>query len=107
MTNLAHLKNSCCWCGADLMHTLWEADVVVFKAHITTSPGGRVLDMFWIHDHRLELPETHRQASKPIWKLLWLLCQDARGRTLGVSAVFIKSQNKAGEHNESYVFSVF
>ena len=47
-------------CGADLMHTLWEADVAVFKAHITTGPGGKVLDMFWIYDNRSELPENHR-----------------------------------------------
>lgn len=45
---------------ADLMNTLWEADVVVFKAHITTGPGGKVLDMFWIYDNRCELPENHR-----------------------------------------------
>ncbi|KAK9831988.1 hypothetical protein WJX81_006685 [Elliptochloris bilobata] len=44
----------------DLMHTLWEADVAVFKAHITTGPGGKVLDMFWIYDNRCELPENHR-----------------------------------------------
>jgi hypothetical protein len=48
---------------ADLMNTLWEADVVVFKAHITTGPGGKVLDMFWIYDNRCELPENHRCAS--------------------------------------------
>ena len=47
---------------ADLMNTLWEADVVVFKAHITTGPGGKVLDMFWIYDNRCELPENHRCA---------------------------------------------
>ena len=47
-------------CDADLMHTLWEADVVVFKAHITTGPGGKVLDMFWIYDNRCKLPENHR-----------------------------------------------
>lgn len=47
-------------CDADLMHTLWEADVAVFKAHITTGPGGKVLDMFWIYDNRSELPENHR-----------------------------------------------
>ena len=48
---------------ADLMHTLWEADVTVFKAHITTGPGGKVLDMFWIYDNRCELPENHRWGS--------------------------------------------
>lgn len=48
------------FCIADLMHTLWEADVAVFKAHITTGPGGKVLDMFWIYDNRCELPENHR-----------------------------------------------
>ncbi len=50
---------------ADLMNTLWEADVVVFKAHITTGPGGKVLDMFWIYDNRCELPENHRCVAKP------------------------------------------
>ena len=47
------------------MHTLWEADVLVFKAHITTGPGGRILDMFWIYDNRSELPETHRCSPTP------------------------------------------
>jgi hypothetical protein len=47
---------------ADLMHTLWEADVEVFKAHITTSPAGEVLDMFWLYDNRQQLPDHHRQA---------------------------------------------
>ena len=50
---------------ADLMNTLWEADVVVFKAHITTGPGGKVLDMFWIYDNRCELPENHRCGAAP------------------------------------------
>lgn len=45
------------------MNTLWEADVVVFKAHITTGPGGKVLDMFWIYDNRCELPENHRSVA--------------------------------------------
>jgi len=47
------------------MNTLWEADVVVFKAHITTGPGGKVLDMFWIYDNRCELPENHRSVAGP------------------------------------------
>ena len=47
------------------MNTLWEADVVVFKAHITTGPGGKVLDMFWIYDNRCELPENHRFVAGP------------------------------------------
>lgn len=46
--------------SADLMHSLWEADVLVFKAHITTSPAGKVADIFWIYDHRSELPDNHR-----------------------------------------------
>ena len=58
-------KPSCC---ADLMNTLWEADVVVFKAHITTGPGGKVLDMFWIYDNRCELPENHRSALSAAFK---------------------------------------
>jgi len=49
--------------AADLMHTLWEADVAVFKAHITTGPGGKVMDMFWLYDNRCELPENHRCAA--------------------------------------------
>ena len=52
------------------MHTLWEADVLVFKAHITTGPGGRVLDMFWIHDNRSELPETHRCSPTSLQETL-------------------------------------
>lgn len=51
--------------SADLVHMLWEADVLVFKAHITTSPDGRVADMFWIHDHRIELPQPHRSHIFP------------------------------------------
>ena len=60
------------------MNTLWEADVVVFKAHITTGPGGKVLDMFWIYDNRCELPENHRSVwERPCLCTLqqWLLCQ--------------------------------
>ena len=49
------------WCVyADLMHVLWEADVAVFKAHITTGPSDKVLDLFWIYDNKKELPENHR-----------------------------------------------
>lgn len=44
----------------DLMHVLWEADVAVFKAHITTGPSDKVLDLFWIYDNKKELPENHR-----------------------------------------------
>ncbi|KAL3157737.1 hypothetical protein ABBQ32_012162 [Trebouxia sp. C0010 RCD-2024] len=44
----------------DLMHVLWEADVAVFKAHITTGPSEKVLDLFWIYDNKKELPENHR-----------------------------------------------
>ena len=50
---------SCC-VFADLMHVLWEADVAVFKAHITTGPSDKVLDLFWIYDNKKELPENHR-----------------------------------------------
>ena len=63
---------------ADLMNTLWEADVVVFKAHITTGPGGKVLDMFWIYDNRCELPENHRSVAAPLPVLYlasWLVFQ--------------------------------
>ena len=51
---------------ADMVHLLWEADVLVYKAHITTSPDGRVADLFWIHDHRGELPKTHRSILPAI-----------------------------------------
>ena len=57
------------------MNTLWEADVVVFKAHITTGPGGKVLDMFWIYDNRCELPENHRHvAEKSITTMALQIC---------------------------------
>ncbi|KAL4855006.1 ACT domain-containing protein ACR10 [Chlorella vulgaris] len=46
-----------------LSHALWESDATVFKAHVTTSPNGKVADMFWIYDNRGELPEHHRQAG--------------------------------------------
>jgi len=49
-----------CCVRADLMHVLWEADVAVFKAHITTGPSDKVLDLFWIYDNKKELPENHR-----------------------------------------------
>jgi len=38
--------------------------VAVFKAHITTGPGGKVMDMFWLYDNRCELPENHRRAAE-------------------------------------------
>ena len=61
---LAPVSASPCACfGADLMHVLWEADVAVFKAHITTGPSDKVLDLFWIYDNKKELPENHRLAS--------------------------------------------
>lgn len=43
-----------------LSHALWESDTTVFKAHITTSPNGKVADLFWVYDNRNELPENHR-----------------------------------------------
>lgn len=30
-----------------LVDALWEAELLTHKAHITTSPGNEVLDMFW------------------------------------------------------------
>ena len=48
------------------MHVLWEADVAVFKAHITTGPSDKVLDLFWIYDNKKELPENHRSAHSPV-----------------------------------------
>ena len=63
-------------CGADLMHTLWEADVAVFKAHITTGPGGKVLDMFWIYDNRSELPENHRCLRQAWARSTWARVAD-------------------------------
>lgn len=46
-----------------LTHALWESDITVFKAHITTSPSAEVLDVFWIYDNRNELPEHHRSLE--------------------------------------------
>ena len=59
------------------MHTLWEADVTVFKAHITTNPASDVLDMFWIYDNRHELPDHHRCARLPSQVLVHLI-EEAR-----------------------------
>lgn len=39
---------------------VWPDLPQVFKAHITTSPNGKVADMFWLYDNRNELPENHR-----------------------------------------------
>ena len=50
-------------CHPDLMHSLWESDVVVFKAHITTGPSSDVLDMFWFYDNRGELPSPIRYVQ--------------------------------------------
>ena len=40
----------------NLISTLWECDLQVHKAHITTNPGDQALDMFWVSDNRQELP---------------------------------------------------
>lgn len=37
-----------------LSHALWESDTTVFKAHITTSPAGKVSDMFWMVSRAVE-----------------------------------------------------
>ena len=44
--------------------------MLVFKAHITTSPAGKVADIFWIYDHRSELPDNHRQILNKIFHTL-------------------------------------
>lgn len=49
----------CTECPA-LNPSAYAAAPQVFKAHITTSPNGKVADMFWLYDNRNELPENHR-----------------------------------------------
>lgn len=39
---------------------LWEADIVVFKMHVTTSSTGQVRDTFYVFDNKDELPQPHR-----------------------------------------------
>ena len=47
--------------GAEMMHALWEADVTVFKADISTEGGsGQLQDRFWISDNKRLLPASTR-----------------------------------------------
>ena len=64
--------------------------MVVFKAHITTGPGGKVLDMFWIYDNRCELPENHRcgPALFPVLHIAAVALEPAV-HTLGVDVNLI------------------
>jgi glycine cleavage system regulatory protein len=43
-----------------LAHVLWEADIVVYKMHVTTSATGQVRDTFYVFDNKDELPQPHR-----------------------------------------------
>ena len=49
-------------CGAlfDVVTVLFENDVMVHRAHASTSPMGRVIDLFYITDQRKELPSESR-----------------------------------------------
>ncbi|CAG9467632.1 unnamed protein product [Pedinophyceae sp. YPF-701] len=49
-------------CGVlhNLVQALWDAELVVHRAQITTNPGGEVVDMFWVSDQREELPSQPR-----------------------------------------------
>lgn len=49
--------------SADLITTLWELDVVVFRSSVSTTPSLDVLNLFWICDNAGKLPDTHRYVS--------------------------------------------
>lgn len=43
-----------------MTHALWEADLAMIKAHVTTTAFGEVRDTFFVFDNRDELPHAHR-----------------------------------------------
>ena len=49
-----------CWVVADLVQTLWEVGLQMFRARITTRSDGQVIDTFWVCDESRQLPEAHR-----------------------------------------------
>lgn len=46
-----------------LVSTVWECDLSVHKAHITTNPGDVAIDMFWVTDNTYQLPSLERMLK--------------------------------------------
>lgn len=44
----------------DVVTVLYENDIMIHRAHASTSPMGRVIDLFYITDQRKELPAESR-----------------------------------------------
>ncbi|QDZ18210.1 ACT domain-containing protein [Chloropicon primus] len=44
----------------NIIHCLWEADLVVHKANISTSPDNKGMDMFYVSDNLDKLPKQSR-----------------------------------------------
>ena len=51
--------------GADVMHALWEADVVCYRADIE-SLDGDLQDRFWISDNRRARPPRMPHSESAI-----------------------------------------
>jgi UTP:GlnB (protein PII) uridylyltransferase len=47
----------------DVMQALWEREMCVHRAHVTTSPANTAVDLFYVSDTRNELPNEERQAE--------------------------------------------
>jgi UTP:GlnB (protein PII) uridylyltransferase len=47
----------------DVTAALWERELTVHRAVVTTSPSDRAVDLFYVSDNRRELPNTPRQSE--------------------------------------------
>ena len=53
----------CVMC-ADLVQTLWEVGLQMFRAKIATRSRGQVNDLFWVCDECKLLPDSNRYACQ-------------------------------------------
>ena len=44
----------------DVSTALWERELTVHRAHVSTSPSNQAVDLFYVSDRRNELPSTER-----------------------------------------------
>lgn len=49
---------------ADVVHSLWEHDVIIHRADIRSTEAGDLQDRFWITDNRRELPDSPRYVNR-------------------------------------------
>ena len=47
----------------DVTLALWELQLTVHRAHITTSPSGKAVDLFYVTDDLHELPNPARPGT--------------------------------------------